>query len=417
MNSPYWLTNVRLESGYRYEEGLVAGTETEICHLLIEDGKISEIMSAVTTIDSDLPKQDARNLLALPSFTEKHFHLDKTYLGGPWKASKPAKNLIERLEWEANELPALSKTTRERAEQLLDLILQSGSTHIRTHVNIDPYIGLKNLEAIRMALESFKGKLSYEIVAFPQHGLLRTQVGDLMRQALREGATLVGGVDPAGVDGNVEASLQQMMEIAVEANADIDLHLHDSDYLGAYTMNRLAGLTEEASWQGRVAVSHAFGLGGVPIEQAEEMADVFAALGITVISAVPIRFDVHIPPIPMLQKKGVEVAIGCDSMFDCWAPFGNADILERASRLAERFRWLDECSLAQSLGFITGGKTPLNQEGKRLWPKLGDEANIVFAKAGCSAEAVARKAKRSAVMFRGKLVSGTLEPVEDRPFS
>lgn len=32
-------------------------------------------------------------------------------------------------------------------------------------------------------------------MAFPQHGLLRSQVEPLMREALRMGATHVGGVD------------------------------------------------------------------------------------------------------------------------------------------------------------------------------------------------------------------------------
>ena len=53
-----------------------------------------------------------------------------------------SKNIIERLELEQQELPILAQTT-ERAELLLSNILNAGSTHIRTHVNIDPYIGLK----------------------------------------------------------------------------------------------------------------------------------------------------------------------------------------------------------------------------------------------------------------------------------
>ena len=53
-----------------------------------------------------------------------------------------SKNIIERLELEQQELPILAQTT-ERAELLLRNILNAGSTHIRTHVNIDPYIGLK----------------------------------------------------------------------------------------------------------------------------------------------------------------------------------------------------------------------------------------------------------------------------------
>lgn len=52
--------------------------------------------------------------------------------------------------------------------------------------------------------------MTYEIVAFPQHGLLRTNSKGLMRQAMKEGASLVGGLDPGGVDNNIEASLYLM---------------------------------------------------------------------------------------------------------------------------------------------------------------------------------------------------------------
>lgn len=407
MNEAYWLTNVRLESGYRYENGVVTGTESEICHLLIEEGSISRIVSAAQAFETDIPTQDAKGLLALPPFQEMHNHLDKTYLGGPWKSCTPVKNLAERLELEAKELPILLHTMKERAELLLTLFVQSGVTHVRTHVNIDPYIGLKNLEAVRQALEQFEDKITYEIVAFPQHGLLRDQVPGLMREAMREGATLVGGLDPGGIDKRIEASLHQMMDIAAETDADIDMHLHDPGYLGWYTMKKLCDLTREADWQGRVAVSHAFALGEVPYERADEMAQEFGELGISIMSTAPINR--LIPPVPLLREKGVAVALGCDGFYDSWAPFGNGDVLEKAWRLAERYRWVDEHSLSQALGFITGGITPLNRDGQRAWPNVGDEASMVFAEASCSAETVARRAKRPAVLFKGKLVSGSFD--------
>ncbi|RAP78463.1 amidohydrolase family protein [Paenibacillus montanisoli] len=403
----FWLTNVRLESGYRLEKGIVTETESESCQLLVEDGKIARIVSAAHAVETDLHKQDAKGLLALPPFREMHNHLDKTYLGGPWKPCTPVKNLIERLDLEAKELPILVKTIKERAELLLTLFVQSGVTHVRTHVNIDPYIGLKNLESVRQALEHFEDKLTYEIVAFPQHGLLREQVAGLMRGAMREGATLVGGIDPAGVDGRIEASLDQMMDIAVESGADIDMHLHDPGHLGWYTMKKLSELTRDSGWQGRVAVSHAFALGEVPHEHASEMAHIFAELGISVMSTAPINR--LIPPVPLLRERGVPIALGCDGFYDSWAPFGNGDVLEKARRLSERYRWVDELSLSQALGFITGGITPLNTEGQRVWPKVGDEASMVFAEASCSAEAVARIANRPAVMYKGKLVSGSFD--------
>lgn len=405
MSSAFWLTNARLESGYQVDHDVITGTKTGSFHLFIKDGNIAKVVPANESITDDLPKKDAKGLLVLPSFIEKHCHLDKTLLGDRWRAVTPANSIFERLEIEKEVLPSLETTTQERAEKLLDIYLKSGVTHVRTHVDIYPEVGLKNLEEVQKALQTFEGKLSYEIVAFPQHGLLRTRAKELVREALRQGASLVGGVDPATVDGDIEASLQVMVELAATENAGIDLHLHDADHLGIFTMKRLAQLTKEAGLQGKVAASHAFGLGDISPAQAEVMGELLADAGITIITSVPI--DRKFPPVDLLYKKGVSVAVGCDNIFDVWSPFGNGDVLERAGRLAEISKWVDERSLAQTIHFITDGKTPLNHEGKQVWPQVGDEASIVLVDASCSAEVIARRSKRVATMFKGEIVSGS----------
>ncbi|GED71958.1 deaminase [Brevibacillus reuszeri] len=405
MSTAYWMTNVRLESGYRVENEKVVATNTETAHLLIEDGRIAQIVYGDMP-QNELPTQNAGGLLALPSFRDMHIHIDKTYYGGPWKAVTPVKNLLGRLEEESKLMPKLLPTAQERAEKMLDLLLSAGSTQIRTHCNIDPYIGLKNLEATLAAMETFSGKLQCEVVAFPQQGLLRSNQVENIRQALKMGATFVGGVDPATVDQNIEKSLATIFELAVEADAPIDVHLHDPDHLGIFTFKRLAKMTEEAGWQGRVTISHALALADISLAEAGEVAEMLAGLGISITSTVPVNRATI--PIPLLRDKGVSVSLGDDSITDHWSPFGRGDSLEKVGVLAERFRMQDEGSLSQALGFITGGKTPLDKEGNRMWPNVGDEADIVFVHAASSAEAVARRAKRQAVMFRGNVVSGAL---------
>ncbi|HBZ83794.1 MULTISPECIES: amidohydrolase [Brevibacillus] len=407
MGTAYWLTNVRLETGYRRENGVVAGTDASLFHILIKDGKFARIAQATETLADDLPQKDAKGLLALPSFIEKHVHLDKTLLGEPWRAVIPVANIIERCEIEKRALPALPTTTQERAENLLSVLLSYGSTHVRTHVDIYPEAGISNLESVQAALATYANRVTHEIVAFPQHGLLRTDAQPLLREALRQGATHVGGVDPATVDGDLEQSLHQMMELAVEANAGVDLHLHDPGHLGTFTMKRLAAMTVDAGWQGRVAISHAFALGDIPVPEAEEMATILREAGITIISSVP--FSRAIPPVSLLHQNGVDVALGCDNIFDTWQPYGNGDVLERLWRLAERNRWLDELALSQSLRFITGGKTTLDANGTQLWPAVGEEASLVLVEASCSAEAIARRADRQAVFFKGSQVAGQVE--------
>lgn len=402
----YWLKNVQLETGYHYLDGIVTGTETESFHVQITAGKITNIVSVDKPLETNFPVKDAKNYLMLPSFRDMHVHLDKTYFGGPWKApSIPTKGIITRLEEEEVLLPKLLPVATERAEKLLNLLTSKGSTHIRAHCNVDPVIGLKNLEATVRAVEAYKEKATVEIVAFPQHGLLRSDSVQLVREALRNGASLVGGVDPATIDGDLEKSLQTVMELAVEANADIDLHLHDGGHLGIFTFKRLAALTQEAGWQGRVTISHALAFADISHAEVNEVAELLAKQGISIASSVPIG---HTIPIPLLQEKGVNVSLGVDSVMDHWSPFGKGDSLEKAGTLAERFGLSDERSLGQTLRYITGGTTPLNKEGERAWPKVGDNADFVLVDASCSAEAVARRATRKAVVFTGNFVTDNL---------
>ncbi|WP_316570722.1 amidohydrolase family protein [Neobacillus sp. YIM B06451] len=406
MATPYWLTNVKLETGYIQDEKGAYETKTDLFHLKIENGRIVEKKSNGFAIPQAEKIKDGKGLLALPSFKEMHNHLDKTYLSLDWKAPIPAKNLEERLRLEAKELGELAPTTKQRARAMIDLILSHGSTHIRTHVNIDPYIGLKNLEGVKAALEDYSDKLTYEIVAFPQHGLLRDQVIPLMKEAMRSGATLVGGLDPAGIDRNIEKSLYEVMNLATEFDADIDIHLHDGGHVGFYTVDKLAEFVEEAGWHNRAAVSHAFSLGDVPVPQQEEIAERLSGLGMSIMSTIPISRT--LPPIEILDRKGVHVYLGCDGFYDSWGPFGTGDVLEKVTRYGELYRKSDERSLAQSLKWATGGPTPLSKDGEVAWPLEGDDASLVLVNASCSAEAVARTPKREAVIFKGKVVSGQL---------
>lgn len=402
----FWLTNVRLESGYRYDGDRIQATETELCHLWLEDGRIRKIQKAEEAVPARMGVRDAGGALALPAFVEMHAHLDKTLLGEPWKPLRKAGSLLERLEAEKSVQAEAKLPTADRAEQLLARLQASGVTRIRTHADLYPEAGLRYFEAVQQVLETYRGRLASEIVAFPQHGLLRSDASELVKEALRQGARYVGGVDPAGVDGKIEASLQRMVELAVEFGAGIDLHLHDPGHLGTYTLQRLAALTEEAGLQGKVWVSHAYALGDIPEPEAERLAEQLSQAGIGIITSVPISR--RMPPVPLLHRKGVRVSVGSDNVFDAWSPFGSGDLLERAGLLAQRFGRQTERALAETLGFVTGGVTPLDAAGNRQWPQEGDEASLVLLRASCSAEAVARRSPREAVLYKGRLAAGSL---------
>lgn len=405
MNKKFWLSNVLLEEGFIYENNQVIGTKTVAENLLIEDGKIIDITRNEVPKDG-IPVLDAKNLLVIPSLLEKHVHLDKGHFGGQWKACTPFTSVFDRIKEEEEFLNGFLADTKEKAEKLLKLITDNGVTFARVQCNVDPVVGLGNMERVKEALDNYKDKLDYELVAFPQHGLLRSNSVPLMKDAMRNGVKVVGGLDPATIDNNIEASLEKMMDIAVEFNSDVDIHLHNGGSLGMYTIKRLTEMVEDAKWQGRVNISHGYCMGDSPLEEVSALAEVLAELKISVATTSPI--DAPAPPIPLLHEKGVKIHLINDNINDHWTPFGSGDLVERASRMAEKFGWIDEYSLSRALGFITNDIVPLDKLGKRQWPKIGDEASMIFIDSHCSAEVIARIPKRKAVMFKGCIVSGEI---------
>ncbi|AMW99051.1 amidohydrolase [Rummeliibacillus stabekisii] len=399
-----WVRNVRLETGETtYEDGRIK-TETSLFHIKVSaEGLIQEIMPASSNV-SKTNSIDMKGKLALPAFKEMHNHLDKTYLSVGWKACRPVNSLSERLELEAAELEVLSETVMQRASAMIELHLNNGVNHIRTHVNIDPFIKLKNLEGVKKALEAYEQYLTYEIVAFPQHGLLaHEEMPDLLRQALDSGATILGALDPAGIDQDIEKSLQVTMDIAKDCNVDVDMHLHDRGQVGIYTMDKWLDMVNKQNYKEHTAFSHAFGLSKLSSPLQKKFAEKLSEYDVEVMSTVPISLNHQLIPIDILKTEGVKVALGCDGFYDSWSPYFSGDILEKVHNFCQYTGKSSERALRNSLSLITQGVTPLSTEGQQQWPKVGTEASFVFVDASCSAEAIARLPKDRMLMHKGKL--------------
>lgn len=395
----FWLTNVRIETGYEQPENAVASTKTELVSVRIEGEQIVEITKQGPPVGSDVV--DAQGALIIPAFREMHIHIDKTYYGGPWKAVKPAVNgIFTRLEEERVILKEQLETAEERAKKMLELLISQGHTHIRTHCNVDPNVGIQNLQATVRALEAYKDYITYEIVAFPQPGLLRSNSVVLVREAMANGATHVGGVDPATVDRHIENSLDTIFAIAKEFDAAIDIHLHDPDSLGAFQMEQIAERTHAFEKHGKVTISHALALGDLVEPRLQAVTAQLAEAGIDVTTTIPVNRPTI--PVSYLWQHGVPVSVGHDSITDHWSPFGTGDTIQKLALIGERFRVSDEIGLSQLLRFATGGVTPLSAEGEVQWPKVGDQASFLLVEASCSAEAIARQKPIQAVYGKGK---------------
>ncbi|MGN7867034.1 amidohydrolase [Chryseobacterium sp. 22458] len=396
----YSLKNVRLETGFEYENEEVTGTKTNLFSIEIEDGKIKEIKAN----DPASNAIDAKGYLMLPAFRDMHIHLDKTLYGLPWKALSPKRRTVkDMIAYEQEIIPELLKTSVERAEQLISLQQHYGTHFARTHFNIDPTSGLKSLERLEQALENKKDSFKVETVAFPQHGVYYTETLPLMKEAAKlKSVSFIGGLDPLSIDGSIEKVMDFTVQLALDHHKGIDIHLHEVGESGMKTINYLIDKAiENPQLQGKTFVSHAFALAHLNPKETEQIAERLAAAKVGIASSVP--FGKTIMPIPTLKKYGVNVLIGNDNVQDYWSTFGSGSMLQKANLIAELYGYATEYALSRALQFATQSILPLDEKGKQQWPKAGDEAAIVLTEASCSAEAVSRISKIEALMHDGNL--------------
>lgn len=398
-----WIKNVLLEVGREEISKNDIITKTKKVSLCIEDGIIKEIAEDVPENAEEVI--DAKGYLAVPSLVDNHIHLDKGHYGGKWKAVVPMNNVAERIVEEQGFLKEFLLETPKKAQALIDLITSNGATFLRVHVNVDPTIELDNLNIIKEVLENNKHKLDYEIVVFPQHGTLTTEYKGLLTKALKDDkVTVIGALDPATIDYDIEKSLKTTFDLAKKYNKEIDIHLHDRGTLGIYEINRIIDYIVSSNLQGKVQISHGLALGDISNNELDTIAKRLKEAKITINTTAPI--DTKALSIPILQSHGISVNVVNDNINDHWSPFGAGDLIQRVSRAAEIFSMCDEVSLSEALGLVTNGITPLDKDGKQVWPKVGDKANILFVKAESSAHLVARVCPERVILFKGRFVSG-----------
>jgi len=383
------------------DEDGVFGTRTELFCMEINDGKITKILPNNTQLAGAV---DAKGLLMLPAFKDMHVHIDKTLYGLPWQALSPKRKTVQdMIAYEQEIIPRLLETSTHRAELLINLLQNYGTTFARTHFNVDTTSGLRSLENLQKALDNKKDTFSAELVAFPQHGLYYTDSAPLMKEAAQlDSVAFIGGLDPFSIDKNIEKAIDFTVRLAIDNNKGIDIHLHDAGKEGIRTIGYLA---EQALFnpqlQGRTFVSHAFALAYLPPKEVEEMAEKLVTAKVGIVSAIPFRNRTM--PIPTLVQRGVEVLVGNDNVQDYWSTFGSGNMLQKAHLMAELYGWSTEFDLSRTLRFATHNVLPLDDKGNKQWPKTGDTAEFVLIDAGCSAEAVARMSGTAALAHGGNL--------------
>ena len=394
------LKNVRLETGFEYEGNEVVATKTGLFCIEIANGKIK----AVSPNNPSAKAIDAKGLLMLPAFKDMHIHLDKTFYGGPWQAVRKRQGGVKgMIALEQQILPEILKTSTFHAEKLIELLQSCGTSYARSHVNIEPTSKLESLKNLQKALDNKKATFGAELVAFPQHGVYYTDSAPWMKEAAQTDIDYIGGVDPYNVDGQIEKTMDFTVQLALDHNKGIDIHLHETGESGLKTVEYLISkVNENPVLKGKTFLSHCFVLAKLDKTKQEEIAEKLANAKIGIMSTIP--FGGLIMPIPTLYKYGVNIGTGNDSIIDHWNTWGSGSVLQKANLMAQLYGYSTEFLLSRSLKLATYNILPLDDKGTQQWPKVGDTADVVLVDASCSAEAVSRISPVKSLIHQGNIV-------------
>ena len=200
----------------------------------VAGGRIAALLPASTGAAGSTDV-DLGGALVLPPLVDGHIHLDKTLLGLPWLPNQAAGNRVaDRIEAERKVRAARTVPESVTGANLVRQVVASGTLHMRCHVDIDNQLGLRNLHEILKVREQFRDLVTIEIVAFPQSGILRSPgTAELLDAAIAAGADLLGGLDPVGIDGDLDGHLDPIFAIAQRRGVGIDQPGHDAGLIGS----------------------------------------------------------------------------------------------------------------------------------------------------------------------------------------
>lgn len=370
----------------------------------VNDGRIAarlpqgEALAARETID-------LRHSLVLPGLVEGHIHLDTSFYGDAWKPHKPDTvgfSVRERVAFQMQNL-AEAAPMSERAAHQLALCVGHGTTHMRSHVMVDATIGLSHVEAVLAVRDAWRDVIDIQLVAFPQSGILTSPGTEtLLGEAVAMGCNLVGGLDPATLDRNIEAHLDVVFGVADRHGAGVDIHLHDAGTLGVFEIEQICARTTALGLGGKVAVSHAYCLGQVAEADVKRTADLLARSGVAIMTIAPPNGP--FPPVAALTKAGVTVFSGSDNIRDSWWPYGDGDMLRRANMIGHRSGFFTDDQLLDAFDVVTqGGAKAMSLDNYGL--AVGDWADLVVVDALHVPEAVVGVPGPRKVFKRGRLVA------------
>jgi cytosine deaminase len=326
---------------------------------------------------------DAGGRALVPGFVDAHVHLDKAFLLE--RSGTCAPQLSAAIEAVAGLRSELSlELVRANARRALELLIQNGVTAARVHVEIDDAVGLELLQIQRTLALELEERISLQLVAFPQRGLARPGVLQLMAAAMDEGAAVVGGCPY--VDRDPAWHLDQVFALAERHAAPIDLHLDFSDDVGSSLLGLVAERVRAHGLAGRVTIGHVTTLAAMAPDVQSAALEQLAETGISLVllPATDLYLAGHgepgtrsLAPFERARAAGVRVAIANNNLQNPFAPFGNGNLVQAAWLTAIMRRAAEPALRAALLEAI--GREPAAILGLPLHgPSLGARADFAL---------------------------------------
>ena len=404
-------------------------SDGRLVDVAVEDGTITSVVPAGSDSARGAGHHvvDARGGLLLPAFVDTHVHLDKAGIRDRLDPSVayPGSRHRGDLTWaiaaghDAKRAYTIEDVVR-RAADVVEWHVLNGATRIRSHVDVDTIGGLTPLLGVREAARLCADVADVVTIAFPQEGLTRNPgAADLMVAAMEAGADVVGGM-PHWETGETaqREHVAFCFDLARRFDADVDMHVDETDDGAVRTLAMVVAETERQGWQGRVTVGHVCALAAADDAYADAVIAGCARAGITVVSnpvtnlVLQGRGDRGLvrrgtTRIGELLAAGVPVAFGQDCVRDAFYPFGRGSMLEVALVSAHVAHLTTAEELATALAAVTTVPAAAWHLGGRYGIAPGARADLQLYTSPTWARALADQDPPTHVWRAGRLAATT----------
>jgi cytosine deaminase len=360
----------------------------------------SHIVAITANLSAEGPERQADGNLLIPGLIETHIHLDKTCILDRCHIAEGT--VAEAVRQTAGAKRSFTpEDVYTRGSLTLQRCISHGTMHMRTHVELDPGIGMIGFDGIAQLQRDFAWAVELELCVFPQEGLLNNPgTEELLREGLKRGARAVGSVPY--IDTNPRGQIDRIFEIARDFDAEIDMHLDLAETTDGMQIEYVCRQTEAFGWGGRVAVGHVTQLSLLPPEPftaiARRLAD--AGVAVTVLPATDLYLmgrshDHAIPrgvvPVEKLRAAGVTCSISTNNVLNPFTPYGDGSLIRMANLYANVCHVAQPSELCACLGMVTSEAARLLRLG-HYGVHVGAVADVVLLDAPDPAMAIATNA-------------------------